>query len=98
MRSQQERLEQLHIRAAELKKQKERRTMNALKAVAVVLLICLAGVMSVFGGLQNTARPENYAGSSLLDSSVGGYVLVAVLAFAAAVVITVICMKRKDRK
>ena len=98
MKSQQERLEQLHTRAAELKEQKERRTVNALKAVAVMLFVCLAGVMSVFSGLQNAARPENYTGSSLLDSSVGGYVLVAVMAFAAAVVITVICMKRKDRK
>ena len=98
MKSQQERLEQLHTRAAELKEQKERRTVNALKAVAVMLFVCLAGVMSVFSGLQNAARPENYTGSSLLDSNVGGYVLVAVMAFAAAVVITVICMKRKDRK
>lgn len=72
--------------------------MNALKAVAVVLFVCLSGAISAFGGLQNIAEPENYAGSSLLDSRVGGYVLVAVLAFAVAVVITVICMKRKDRK
>lgn len=98
MRSQQERLEQLHIRAVQLKEQKERRIMNTLKAVSVFLFVCLAGVISVLGGFQNTGGPDDYTGSSLLDSSVGGYVLVAVLAFAAAVVITVICMKRKDKK
>ena len=98
MRSQQERLEQLHIRAAELTEQKERRTLNALRAVSVFLFVCLAGVISVLGGFQNTGGPDDYTGSSLLDSSVGGYVLVAVLAFAAAIVITVICMKRKDKK
>lgn len=98
MKSQEERLRQLHARAAELTEQKERRTLNALRAVSVFLFVCLAGVISVFGGLQNTAGPESYAGSSLLDSSVGGYVLVAVLAFAAAVVITVLCMKNKNKE
>ena len=98
MRSQQERLEQLHTRAAELTAQKERRTLNALRAVSVFLFICLTGSVAVFSSLQNTAGPEGYTGSSLLDSSVGGYVLVAVLSFAAAVVITVLCIKRKNKE
>ena len=98
MKSQEERLRQLHARAAELTEQKERRTLNALRAVSVFLFVCLAGVISVFSGLQNAGGPESFTGSSLVDSSVGGYVLVAVLAFAAAVVITVICMKKKDKK
>ena len=98
MRSQQERLKQLHKRAAELNEQKERRTLNALRATSVFLFICLTGIISVFSGLQNPAGLEGYTGSSLLDVSTGGYVLTAVVAFAAAVVITVICFRFKNRK
>lgn len=98
MKSQDERLRQLHTRAAELTEQKERRALNALRAVSVLLFVCMTGMIAVFSGLQNIAGPEGYTGSSLLDSTAGGYVLVAVLSFAAAVVITVICMKRKQKK
>ena len=98
MRSQEERLRQLHARAEELTEQKERRTLNALRAASVFLFVCLTGVISVLSGLQNEAGPEGYTGSSLLDSNAGGYVLVAVLSFAAAVLITVICIKRKKKE
>ena len=40
-----------------------------------------------------------FTGTSLLDANVGGYVLVGVLSFAAAVAITLLCirLKNKDR-
>lgn len=98
MRSQQERLEQLHIRAAELTEQKERRTLNALRVVSVFLFACLIGSVSVLSGLHNTSISDGYTGASLLDSSTGGYVLVAVVSFALAVVITIICVRRKNNR
>ena len=56
-----------------------------------------SGKLADAGELIAEARPGRRA-VIVTDSNVGGYVLVAVLAFAAAVIITVICMKRNKKE
>ena len=61
----------------------------------------LAGLFSIMAKInvsQQIINNDGYTGSSLLASEAGGYVLVGVLSFAAAVVITVFCMKLRSKK
>ena len=40
---------------------------------------------------------DTYTAASLLDESIGGYVLTAVLAFMAGITVTVLCIKYRER-
>ena len=97
MRTQEERIRQLHIRAAEMQRRAERRKITGLGSfcigVLALLLVCMAQVNS---SLQN-AMNVDIQGSSLLDESAGGYVLAAVLAFFAGVIITAMIYQRRRK-
>ena len=97
MRTIQERIEILHHRAAEIRKQKEKRKLTAAGCVSACLFVILAAFLAQTNGLAECVTENRFAGASMLSAGTGGYVLVAVLSFAAAVVITVICMKWKKR-
>jgi len=56
---------------------------------AALVCICM-GAIGTFAG-------AGFTGASLLDESAGGYVLVGVVSFILAVVLTVICIKVKDK-
>ena len=51
-------------------------------------------MISSFGGLQHEVKPTGFAGASLLADSAGGYVLAAVIAFMAGVIVMVIRQSR----
>lgn len=97
MLAQDERIEKMHARACEIKKARERKINTALQVSSVLLFACLITVMSSLKGLYMPVEPGGNTGSSLLDSSAGGYVLVAVLAFALGVVLTLV-LTRRNRK
>ena len=92
-----ERVEAVLRHVEMLKKERYRRTDRILEAVSVVsgmlLLLCIV-ILSGGGSMPDMS----YYGSSLLLEGAGGYVLTAVLAFAAAVALTLICVRYKDRK
>ena len=76
----------------------EKRVLCGLSALCMVLSLSLMGAMGTIAGYGHSAAVSMY-GSILLHEDVGGYVLVAVVSFAAAVGVTVFCTRlRKNNK
>ena len=78
-------------RIAEHRRRQVRRSIRSLSALCVLLFLSLVGTV---GTVQS--QPMDVAGmygAILLHEGAGGYVLVAVISFTMAVVITVLCIK-----
>ena len=92
----------MHRRAAELKRKTEQRRLSVLAAVSSCLFVCLVALTFAPGRIGSEGAGCEYAGSSMLFESAGGFVLTAVLAFAAGVLVTVMIHRaragRKERE
>ena len=97
MRTQKERIELMHARAGEIRRQRERRTMGVLSLSCIVVFTGLLAAISKLVIIHPGIDSDGYAGSSLLDSSVGGYILVGVVTFVAAVIITLLCIRYRNK-
>ena len=77
-------------------RQKQRRrkkcTLCSLSALCLLLFVSLVGTIGAFTGFGHYAALSVY-GSILLHEDAGGYVLVGLSSFTAAVIITVLCIK-----
>lgn len=94
--TQQEQMEKIMARGAELRKKKENRVTGILAASAtaltVLLVICIGAV-----GKMGSASPGAAYGSFLLNEKAGGYVLVAVIAFVLGAILTGLILLRRRR-
>ncbi len=98
MTAAQERLERVHQRAARMQHARDRRGLVLSAAASVFLLVCL---LASAAGISRTPRgigEAEYTASALLFESAGGYVLVGVVAFMAAVIITVLCLRYSAKR
>ena len=87
----------LHGRMETRRRRKERRTTAWLTAGCLGLALCL-GTM-VFGGAAHPGGTAGvYSGATMLFENAGGYVMTAVLAFMAGVIITVVLMRRRAKQ
>ena len=86
------RVEMVKKRIRQRQREKEKRRIFDLSAICVLLSAALVGLMKTLSGTEQIALPGLY-GSILLHEDAGGYVLVGVISFTAAVVITVLCIK-----
>ena len=93
MRSTDQRAALVHVRAQALARQKERKTFAGLSALSLCLLMALTWTIVQCAGAGHGLSPGELTGSSLLADSAGGYVLVAVLSFTAAVAVTTLCFR-----
>ena len=80
-----------------LKKKRESRTAGVFACVSAVLFFVLVIATVYFGHAKPFGCAGSVYGSTLLPSSAGGYVLVGVICFAAAVAITALCLRKKNR-
>lgn len=93
-----ERVASLHARMDALREKRERRKTAALGAscaalaAGLVLLIFSEGT----GGPGGTA--SLYSGATILSENAGGYVPLAVAAFIAGVIITVLCIRHGAKR
>ena len=81
---------------------RRRQRREAISLSAACLLLC-AALMQTAGTVVGPGHPEAWGafGAMLLREDAGGYVLVAVVSFAAAAAITALCMRfriRENRK
>lgn len=94
-----ERIEELHKKMGVLKQKRERRIEGILGSMSFVLVSCLIGLMIRAQRLGAVVTAEvtdaSYAGSSMLFTNAGGYVLFAVIAFAAGVAVTLLCIRMR---
>lgn len=98
MRNTEERIRRLHIRANEIERLRERRQLAGLGSASAFLGILLISVIFRISDLSQSLTGDQFTGSSLLSESAGGYVLAAVIAFFAGVIITVLLIRSRRRK
>ena len=78
---------------------RRRQRREAISLSATCMLLC-AVLMQAAGTVVGPGQPEAWGvfGSMLLRQDAGGYVLVAVVSFAAAVVITALCFRLRSKE
>ena len=84
-------------RVRENTRRKRQRGIYGLSAVCMLLFAVL---MQTAGTVVGPGQPEAWGvfGAMLLREDAGGYVLVAVVSFAAAVVITALCFRLRSKE
>ena len=84
-------------RVRENTRRRQRREAISLSAACMLLFAVL---MQAVGTVAGPGQPEAWGvfGAMLLREDAGGYVLVAVVSFAAAVVITALCFRLRNRE
>ena len=84
-------------RVRENNRRRQRREVISLSAAC--MLLC-AALMQTAGTVVGPGQPEAWGvfGAMLLREDAGGYVLVAVVSFAAAVVITALCFRLRSKE
>ncbi len=97
MKTTEERLLKMHQRADEIKRHRELTGIGILGTLSGALLIGLIVVMQQTRGIHHTVITGQSTGSSLLSDSVGGYVLIAVIAFLAGTIITAVAIRSRNR-
>ena len=75
----------------------EKRVLCGLSAFCMVLSLSLMGALGTIAGYGHSAAVSMY-GSILLHEDVGGYVLVGVVSFTAAVLLTVLCVRYSRKR
>ncbi len=84
-------------RVRENTRRRQRRGIYGLSAACMLLFAVLMQAADVFAVQEQTAAWGVF-GAMLLREDAGGYVLVAVVSFAAAVVITALCFRLRNRE
>ena len=98
MSTNEERIERMHKRAEQMKEKHEKRVVKALGTLSAFLCVLLITVSVYTIGVPGAIADADMAGSSMLAESAGGYVLVAVISFMVAVLVTSLCIKLQMRK
>lgn len=97
MKTAEERIKKLHKRAAELKRQRDKRYLTGFGSASVFLAVMLAVAIMQTDELFHSVTDGEYVGSSLLSESTGAYVLVAVAAFFIGVIITAVLIRYRRK-
>ena len=84
-------------RVRENTRRRQRREVGGLSAACLLLLAALMQTAGTVVGPGQTAAWGSF-GAMLLRQDAGGYVLVGVVSFAAAVVVTVLCIRFRSRE
>lgn len=92
-----ERVSSLHERMDDMRIRQERWKTSAAGALTAGLAACLVFLLFIEGTAHSGGTAGMYSGSTLLFEGAGGYVLVAVIAFTAAVITTVLCIRWKNK-
>ena len=84
-------------RVRENTRRRQRREAISLSAACMLLCAALTRAADAFAVQGQTAAWGSF-GAMLLREDAGGYVLVGVAAFAAAVVLTIVCVRLRERE
>lgn len=98
MRTAEERITEMHTRAKALQKRSLRRQMQAFGATSFVLAVFVVAALLQVNGAPVIAPQGQFAGTSMLSQSTGGYVLTAVIAFLIGAVLTVMIARQRIRR
>ena len=84
----------------QIRKNTRRRQKRGIGRLSAVCMLLFAALMQAAGTVVGPGQPEAWGvfGAMLLREDAGGYVLVAVISFAAAVVITALCFRLRSKE
>ena len=84
----------------QIRKNTRRRQKRGIGRLSAVCMLLFAALMQAAGTVVGPGQPEAWGvfGAMLLREDAGGYVLVGVVSFAAAVVITALCFRLRIRE
>ena len=91
-----ERVARVKRRAREQSRQRERWRLSALGGLCAALLLALVGGGVSMGG-GGLGAVQGMYGATMMLPGAGGYVLVGIVTFIAAVVITVLCIRHREK-
>lgn len=83
-------------RVRQKRHKQQKRILCSLSALCLLLFVSLVGTIGALTGSGHAAALSMY-GSILLHEDAGGYVLVGVASFAAAVLITLLCIGAREK-
>jgi len=92
-----DRIRVLHTRVAAMRRARERRKTGAIGAASAALTMCLLFIILGDREISPGGMAGLYCGSSMLFEGAGPYVLIAIIAFMAGVVITVLLKRQQGR-
>ena len=98
MRSNEERIELMHKRAEKLRRERDKRLMVGSITFGTMMFVALVVASVVLEAQYTEPVQTTFAASSLLSDNIGGYVMVAVLAFMIGVAITVLIRRHLEKK
>lgn len=93
-----ERIRRVKERAGELRARREKRSLRMLSALCLLLSLAL---IQTFVRLTDSPRGgsvQKMLGATLMFEDAGAYVLVGVLSFTLAVVVTILCLRHRYKK
>ena len=84
----------------QIRKNTRRRQKRGIGRLSAVCMLLFAALMQAAGTVVGPGQPEAWGvfGAMLLREDAGGYVLVAVVSFAAAAAITALCFRLRIRE
>lgn len=89
---------EITARSKRRRNRREKSTVRALSLSCLVLAALLAGTMTTLPLTVSAGVPAATYGSLLFGETIGGYVLVAVVAFAVAVAVTLSLIRHRGNK
>ena len=92
-----ESMQEISKRSKALRGKRNRQINRTLYSAAGALAIALIGAVYGIVGPSLPGQGKSAYGSALLSAEVGGYVIVAILAFAFGVVLTLVLTRRRAR-
>ena len=98
MRTQEERVSDLHLRMAERNRTRERRKTGLMNAASAVLTVCLLLIIGERSFAHHGGTAGMYSGAMMLFENAGAYVLVALLAFMIGAAVAVVCIHRQRKE
>ena len=97
MMQNEERIKEMHLRARQIKRKNDMIRTAVYGVTSLMLMVTLIELTITQGSSQSSMDTGQFTGTSMLDASVGGYVLVALISFAVAVAVTLLCIRWKEK-
>ena len=97
MRTAEQRAAAVHKRTEELRRRREKDMLFLTGVCSCILLAVLIPVIAGLTGPSAESFSDVFTGASLLDPGVGGYVMAAVLAFMAGVIVTIAIIRGNQK-
>ncbi len=93
-----ERIRRVKERAGALQARREKRSLRMLSALCLLLSFALLQTFIGVTGSLRGGSVQEMLGATLMFEDAGAYVLVGVLSFTVAVVITILCLRHRYKK